>query len=124
MPSIRKPMSTGGSRYLREFWERYNFDLVKALAAYNAGPQRVEQYGECRPFRETARLCGPHRARVQSQEDPPGKIARREEAKQKQVFPKPPAHPRTSKTAATAAPPNLSVDRSRIDRSHIDLFRR
>jgi len=44
---------TGGSRYLRGLLERYDFDLVKALAAYNAGPDRVEQYRGVPPFRET-----------------------------------------------------------------------
>jgi hypothetical protein len=43
----------GGTRYLRELLEHYNFDLVKALAAYNAGPQRVEQFGGVPPYYET-----------------------------------------------------------------------
>jgi hypothetical protein len=43
----------GGTKYLRELMERYNFDMVKALAAYNAGPQRVEQFGGVPPYYET-----------------------------------------------------------------------
>jgi hypothetical protein len=70
----------GGSRYLRELLERYNFDLVKALAAYNAGPQRVEQYRGVPPFRETrayvARIVHEYNTK---------KIAQEKEEKRKQV---------------------------------------
>jgi soluble lytic murein transglycosylase-like protein len=43
----------GGTKYLRELLELYNFDLVKALAAYNAGPQRVAKYHGVPPYYET-----------------------------------------------------------------------
>ncbi|MGA6985074.1 MAG: lytic transglycosylase domain-containing protein [Terriglobales bacterium] len=90
----------GGSRYLRELLERYNFDLVKALAAYNAGPERVEQYQGVPPFRETrayvARIVHDYNLK---------KIAQEKEAKQKQVHAKPPGHaqPAAKPTATDSA---------------------
>lgn len=42
-----------GSRYLRLLLDRFNFRLPLALAAYNAGPQRVVQRQEIPPIRET-----------------------------------------------------------------------
>jgi soluble lytic murein transglycosylase-like protein len=43
----------GGTAYLRQLLEQNNFDLIKALAAYNAGPHRVQQYRGVPPYYET-----------------------------------------------------------------------
>ena len=42
-----------GTRYLRELLQMYNNDLTLTLAAYNAGPERIQQYGRVPPFTET-----------------------------------------------------------------------
>jgi hypothetical protein len=43
-----------GSHYLRDLLTKYNNNLTLALAAYNAGPERVDQYGHrVPPYLET-----------------------------------------------------------------------
>lgn len=44
----------GGARYLRVLANQFDGDMVKMLAAYNAGPEAVRRYGgNIPPFRET-----------------------------------------------------------------------
>ncbi len=43
----------GGAAYLARLLERFDGDIVKTLAAYNAGPEAVERYHGVPPYPET-----------------------------------------------------------------------
>ena len=45
----------GGTNYLRVLTKRYKGDLIKAIAAYNAGEGAVDKYKGVPPYKETQR---------------------------------------------------------------------
>jgi transglycosylase-like protein with SLT domain len=57
----------GGTRYLRQLLDRYDQNLVLALAAYNAGPKRVDFYHGIPPIAETRSYINRVITRLQSQ---------------------------------------------------------
>ncbi len=77
----------GGSRYLRDLLVQYDGDVAKALAAYNAGPQRVRQYNGVPPYRETrayvARVISDFNCRKQNRRTAPGCADHGRDAKSK-----------------------------------------
>lgn len=42
-----------GTQYLSQLLAQYNNDLILTLAAYNAGPQKVQRFGRVPPYGET-----------------------------------------------------------------------
>jgi soluble lytic murein transglycosylase-like protein len=43
----------GGAAYLTQMLDRFDGDIIKSLAAYNAGPEAVTRYGGVPPYPET-----------------------------------------------------------------------
>jgi soluble lytic murein transglycosylase-like protein len=62
----------GGARYLREQLDRFDGNLEKALAAYNAGPGRVERAGGIPNIRETQNYVAAIMGRLSNHARVPG----------------------------------------------------
>ncbi len=101
VPNVFDPQANveGGTKYLRELMERYDFDIVKALAAYNAGPQRVEQFGGVPPYHETRAYV----ARVVKD------FNKKKVAQEKAATPRKTATTKSAKAPASAAKPHNSA---------------
>jgi soluble lytic murein transglycosylase-like protein len=99
----------GGTRYLSELLERYNFDVIKALAAYNAGPHRVQQYGGVPPYYETrtyvARIVRDYNRKKIAERKAAAATAKAARTK--------PATPKAAAGVKQAALPNLAPQASR-----------
>jgi soluble lytic murein transglycosylase-like protein len=99
----------GGTRYLSELLERYNFDVIKALAAYNAGPHRVQQYGGVPPYYETRTYV----ARIVRDYNRKKIAERKAAAANAKAARTKPATPNAAARVKQAALPNLAPQASR-----------
>lgn len=99
----------GGTRYLRILLERFHFDVAKALAAYNAGPLRVDQHNGVPPYLETrkyvARIINDYNRKKLAQE----KSATRVNTASKS---KPQKTPTTALTTSQARPHTAAKTRA------------
>ena len=82
-----------GTRYLKELLQLYNNNLTLALAAYNAGPDKVQKYGSVPPYRETLSYVNQVKRKYQ---------------KSKSATPAKPSTPAASKAPAGAPPSGTS----------------
>lgn len=52
-PYDKRENVEGGAKYLKEMLDLFGGDVKKAVAAYNAGPAAVKNYGVVPPYKET-----------------------------------------------------------------------
>ena len=91
----------GGTHYLHDLLQLYKNDLTLALAAYNAGPEKVQKYGNVPPYRETQSYVKQVKRKYQKNKSTPA--AKTTEAPAKTAGPASPAS--STPPNAPQAPP-------------------
>jgi Transglycosylase SLT domain len=88
----------GGAAYLSQLLDLYHNDPIKALAAYNAGPNRVDQYHGLPPYMETrayvARIVRDYNAKKLAQMKAQAAASKAKSTKKKPITPAPSQQPR------------------------------
>jgi len=59
----------GGTKYISWLLRKYNGNIIKALAAYNAGPNAVDRYGGIPPYQDTTDYVRDVIARIYGEEN-------------------------------------------------------
>jgi len=95
-----------GTHYLHDLLQLYNNDLTLALAAYNAGPDKVQKYGDVPPYRETQSYLKQVKRKYQKNKSAP---------LDKPATPQPPPNPPATSPAPPKSPssPTSNPDRER-----------
>lgn len=96
-----------GTTYLSQLLDLYHDDPVMALAAYNAGPERVQQYHGVPPYRETHAYIA--------------RIVRDYNAKKKKTGPTPPTAKKSlpAKVNQTAATTHKATAKKRVQQAKV-----
>jgi hypothetical protein len=98
----------GGTAYLSQLLDLYHNDAIKALAAYNAGTHRVEQYHGLPPYMETrayvARIVRDYNAKKRAQMKAQAAAEKAKNAKKKPVAPAPSKQPQQAGVNKTQKP--------------------
>src|SRR5690349_15866864 len=90
-----------GTHYLHDLLQLYKNDLTLALAAYNAGPDKVQKYGNVPPYRETVSYVKQVKRKYQKNKSTPAAAPPAPTAA--------PAAPSTTPTAPAAPGPATSL---------------
>jgi Transglycosylase SLT domain len=100
-----------GTRYLKELLQLYNNDLTLALAAYNAGPDKVQKYGDVPPYRETQSYVKQVKRKYQKNKSAAPAKPNSDSGKPApaQTTPNPPSTPPTPPNASAPTPPTPQV---------------